>query len=79
MLQRRRAGIEHGIKLLLFEELFGTKATSAILIFKYRRVTGVKFNELNNLKDTMKRSKWISELALMAPAEDDLVSAGCSH
>jgi len=56
-------GIEHGIKLLVCEELFGSKAVSAILIFKYRRFRTIKFDELDDLKEAIKSSEWIFELA----------------
>jgi hypothetical protein len=58
-----RAGIEHGIKLLVCEELLGRKAVSAILIFKYRRFRTIKFDELDDLKEAIKSSEWIFELA----------------
>ncbi len=58
-----KVGIEHGIKLLVCEELFGSKAVSAILIFKYRRFRTIKFDELDDLKEAIKSSEWIFELA----------------
>jgi len=57
-----RAGIEHGIKLLVFEQLLGKRVVSAVLIFTYRRFRMVKFEELACLKKAMERSEWVTGL-----------------
>ncbi len=56
-------GIEHGIKLLVFESLFGARAISAILSFKYRRFREVKYEELADLKAVINKSVWLKTLA----------------
>jgi len=56
-------GIEHGIKLLVFERMFGGKAISAILSFTYRRFRAVRYEELAPLQDLMSHSQWLVNLA----------------
>lgn len=58
-----RTGVEHGIKLLVFEELLRTKTISAILSFVYRRFQSVKFTELPCLKEIVNRLEWVKEVA----------------
>ena len=56
-------GLEHGIKLLVFERMFGRKAISAILSFKYHRFRKVRFEDLAGLKAMMNESVWLTKLA----------------
>lgn len=60
--QVTRTGIEHGIKMLVFESLLGKGAISAILSFKYRRFRAIKFEELVFLVTIVNQKKWIVEL-----------------
>lgn len=57
-----RKGINHGIKLLVFEQLVGTMAISAILSFRYRLFRAVKFEDLPFLKTMLDDSEWVTEL-----------------
>ena len=58
-----RAGIEHGLKLLVSETLLGGIGYSAILIFRYGKFRAVKYAEFNDLKDAIKKSESIKRLA----------------
>ena len=58
-----RAGIEHGLKLLVSETLLGGIGYSAILIFRYGEFRAVKYAELNGLTDAIKKSESIKRLA----------------
>lgn len=58
-----RAGIEHGLKLLVSETLLGGIGYSAILIFRYGKFRAVKYAEFNDLKDAIKKSNSIKKLA----------------
>ncbi|KAL8668516.1 MAG: hypothetical protein Q9168_006856 [Polycauliona sp. 1 TL-2023] len=58
-----RAGIEHGIKLLISETLLVGVGFSAILVFQYSRFRKIKFEELDGLKDAIKDSDRIKKLA----------------
>ena len=57
-----RTGIEHGIKLLVFEELLGEKAISAVLSFAYDCFRRIKYSELAPLKATVDQTEWITAL-----------------
>jgi len=57
------AGIDHGIKLLVFESLLGARGISAILSFKYRRFRELKYEELADLKAVINESTWLKTLA----------------
>ena len=54
--QITRTRIEHGIKMLVLEKLFGKKAISAILSFKYKRFRVVKYKNLDSLIKNMKQT-----------------------
>lgn len=56
-------GIEHGIKLLVFERMFGARVISGILSFIYRRFRAVRYEELALLQGMMRHSQWLAELA----------------
>ncbi len=58
-----RAGIEHGIKLLVCEALLGETGFSAILSFHYTSLRSVTFKELDCLKDAIQDGDPIKELA----------------
>ena len=60
--QVTRTGIEHGIKLLVFERLLGTSGISAILSFRYRRFRMVKYQDLAFLKTMVNQSSWLATL-----------------
>lgn len=48
-----RDGIEHGIKLLVCEELLGGIGISAILFFRFSSLRSLKYEELKGLKDVI--------------------------
>ena len=56
-------GLEHGIKMLAFERMFGRKAISGILSFKYNRFRQVRLEDLAALKARMIESAWLTKLA----------------
>lgn len=58
-----RAGIEHGIKLLICETLLGGVGLSAILVFQYTRFREIKFEELDGLKDAIKGADRVRKFA----------------
>ena len=58
-----RAGIEHGLKLLVSETLLGGIGYSAILIFRYGKFRAVKYAHFNDLKDAINKSESIKKLA----------------
>ena len=57
-----RAGLKHGIKLLVLERLLGQRAISAILSFKYTLFRAVKYEDLNSLVRGIDQIRWILEL-----------------
>lgn len=57
-----RTGIEHGIKLLVFEKFFDERAVSAVLSFVYVNFRAIKYSQLPSLKATMENTEWIAEL-----------------
>lgn len=69
-----RTGIEHGIKLLVFEHLHENTAVSSILFLKYGRFRRVKFRELARLKKIMTDAAWIPALIKQLSWFDD-----CQH
>lgn len=73
--QVTRTGIEHGIKMLVFERLLGKRAISAILSFKYRRFRAIKFEELIFLVTIVNQKKWVAELLEQKAEWLD----GCQH
>ena len=56
-------GIEHGIKLLVCENLLGGMGFSAIFIFRYTDLRKIKYEELNSLRDLITSSDPIKKLA----------------
>ncbi len=58
-----RKGIVHGIKLLVFEKMVGTRGISAILSFGNTKFRAVKYEELVSLREMVDKSKWIKALA----------------
>ena len=58
-----RAGIEHGIKLLLCETLLRERGFSAIFCFRYTSLRSVKLKELFRLKDAIEEADAVKKLA----------------
>lgn len=58
-----RAGIAHGIKLLVCETILSGIGFSAIFIFEYSRFRSVKFEDLYSLKDAVRDANKIQRLA----------------
>lgn len=58
-----RAGIRHGIKLLICERLLNGIGISAILIFQYAHFKRINYKELDGLKDAVKAVATIKKLA----------------
>ena len=56
-------GIQCGIRLLVFERLFGEFGSSAILCFSFHRFRSLKFRELDCLKHEVRKTSWIWDLA----------------
>ena len=69
-----RTGIEHGIKLLVFEQLHGSTAVSGILFLQFSRFRRLKFRELARLKKLMTDAAWILALITQLSWFDD-----CQH
>ena len=58
-----RNGMEHGIKLLVFERLLETRGISAILSFRHHRFRAIKYDDLAILTKLVNDSPWITTLA----------------
>ncbi|KAI4220084.1 MAG: hypothetical protein L6R36_007875 [Xanthoria steineri] len=56
-------GIKHGIKCLVFQELFGYSGVLAILSFVYHHFRSVNFEELQALRNALASVSWIVQLA----------------
>ena len=56
-------GIKHGIKCLVFQELFGSSGILAILSFVYHHFRSVNFEELQALRNTLVTVNWVVDLA----------------
>ncbi|KAK0247210.1 hypothetical protein LTR01_008875 [Friedmanniomyces endolithicus] len=52
-------GIQHGVKLLLFERIAQCSGVSAVLFFVFSRFRDVTFSDLQDLAVEIKASKWI--------------------
>jgi len=55
-------GIRHGTKLLLLENLVGTPGTSVLLFFAFGKFREVKYPNMSDLAESMRKHVWIPKL-----------------
>ncbi|TKA25280.1 hypothetical protein B0A54_17472 [Friedmanniomyces endolithicus] len=81
-------GIQHGVKLLLFERIAQCSGVSAVLFFVFSRFRDVTFSDLQDLAVEIKASKWILHHAAtiqpwfiecIAKYEGELANSGMTH